>query len=86
MEDDYSRLKIEQRTEGMIDVTEYLVTLSEARAILKYLAWLRSGEFGTFEGKKYRNPDGNHLDVTISNRERTSLINVLFEDNEQNYI
>ena len=67
-----SKLIIQQVFPNSIIISEIMVTESELTEVLRYLNWLRTATFGTYEAVKYKH-SAEFIDVAITNRNRNTL-------------
>ena len=67
-----NKLIIQQVFPNSIIITEIVVTESELTELLRYLNWLRTARFGTYEAVKYKH-NAEYIDVAITNRNRNTL-------------
>lgn len=66
------KLIIQEFYPNSIIVSEIVLTESELTEVLRYLNWLRTAKFGTFEAVKYKHAS-EYIDVAITNRNRNTL-------------
>jgi hypothetical protein len=67
-----NKLIIQQIYPDSIIISEVYVTESELTEVLRYLNWLRTARFGTFEAVKYKHTS-EYIDVSITHRNRNTL-------------
>jgi len=66
------KLIIQQMFSDSLIISEIYITETELTETLRYLNWLRTSRFGTFEAVKYVR-GGEYIDVAITNRNRNTL-------------
>ena len=66
-----------------ISISEFPVTESELKELVRYLNWIRTATFGTYEAVKYKH-SADYIDVAITTRSRNTLLLLNYEKDNEN--
>lgn len=78
----YNTIRIFFTTRTSISITDMYISMTELLEILKYLNWIRSSKYGTFEAIRYNGKGLDYLDTIISERTRSPLFTFNFLNDE----